>query len=1023
MTKKNILLLGLIIIIGLSRLSADVITLAVADGWNANAISSDTLSNLGQVTKLNTEDSATDVSLSVGKTLSEHKWIGVYFSTYDFAGYTIDSVNVKVRAKQKNTWLFCDYSNNKSVTKWSDGAVDNESGVDVNFTSQTISSANWLELNYDVSAVITSTDQVNNMEVLLRNDDASADIIYLDTVKVEVTCSKIIEITSAETVDDDLDGQIDAYHITFSTFPDDSTLTAAGFDVAGYTGESFVIAGLPNHPDDEDDMDIYISFNESGSSDTDQIPELTYDRATGGLQTLSGHPLLNVETGYVIEKDSAAPVMVSAQASDASAGGAGIQSGDTVVIQFSEAVSGPPAIDKDNIDSVFETTVTWKDVNGDIGSASWSALNSLLTITLSVGGGVPTIQETYSIVTDTFTIMDSGGNVSSHTIVISGSFGADYTAPVIQSRETCDLDSDGYIDAIRIVFNENIEDATVVATDFDVAGVTGEAFSPNTNGDTNDDSDIYITFTDGILGTDATPNVSYTQGSLEDLSTNNNKLESSSFTPSSDKAPPAIISATAGDGTILVPGIDGDDTVVIVFSEKTIGPSISAETIDSILSLSSAHTWKDGTGNISGAVWNSPDYNVLTVSLSTASGIPSVAVGDTITISSWTVIEDAVGNGTDDSIVLGGSFKGTDTTAPSIVSIFPEDDAIGVAVDTIIQIKFSENMDETAVKNAVMLKSVKDSSGNEVNSTSIPGTAVFNSVTSSMTFTPSSSLSKNFTYKFTISTTATDTIGNNLSAVEEISFTTIMDPNSSNTTVASDGKSKVVIPANSISVPVSVKINLDPVNSPQKVDSAKLTTANEKMGFDSDLFNSPIEGTIREINLFDADGNYISAVLSSPATVTIPYTETNGTVAGSNPAVGEDMLFIYYLDEEHSLWVKILESSVDKDENTVSASVTHFSVFALFGSGNLDLSGAYCFPVPFKGNRDTDITFTGLSLQATIKIYTINGKLVREIQHQGGTTESWNLKNDDGNDVASGVYLYIIENDMSTKKDKLMVIR
>ena len=57
-------------------------------------------------------------------------------------------------------------------------------------------------------------------------------------------------------------------------------------------------------------------------------------------------------------------------------------------------------------------------------------------------------------------------------------------APVVLTRETTDLDGDGFIDAIHVTLNEAISDATVSADDWDVAGVTGEAFSSTTNGDT-----------------------------------------------------------------------------------------------------------------------------------------------------------------------------------------------------------------------------------------------------------------------------------------------------------------------------------------------------------------------------------------------------------------------------------------------------------------------------------------------------------------------------------------------------------
>ena len=88
--------------------------------------------------------------------------------------------------------------------------------------------------------------------------------------------------------------------------------------------------------------------------------------------------------------------------------------------------------------------------------------------------------------------------------------------PYIEALETVDLDSDGYIDAVRITFSVAIQDSSVTANDFDVVGVGGESFSFNTNGDVADDNIIYITFADGVLGTEATPEVTYTSDGLTD---------------------------------------------------------------------------------------------------------------------------------------------------------------------------------------------------------------------------------------------------------------------------------------------------------------------------------------------------------------------------------------------------------------------------------------------------------------------------------------------------------------------------
>jgi len=97
---------------------------------------------------------------------------------------------------------------------------------------------------------------------------------------------------------------------------------------------------------------------------------------------------------------------------------------------------------------------------------------------------------------------------------------SDVMGPVVLSKETADLNGDGFIDAIHVTFSEAIQDSTVSAGDWDVAGVTVDAFVSTTNGDTADDADIYITFADGVLDTGATPDMTYTQGTLADGSGN-----------------------------------------------------------------------------------------------------------------------------------------------------------------------------------------------------------------------------------------------------------------------------------------------------------------------------------------------------------------------------------------------------------------------------------------------------------------------------------------------------------------------
>ena len=74
---------------------------------------------------------------------------------------------------------------------------------------------------------------------------------------------------------------------------------------------------------------------------------------------------------------------------------------------------------------------------------------------------------------------------------------------------------------------------------------------------------------------------------------------------------------------------------------------------------------------------------------------------------------------------------------------------------------------------------------------------------------------------------------------------------------------------------------------------------------------------------------------------------------------------------------------------------------------------------------DGQLRFTRLPLKCTIAIYTINGELVKRIYHEAtfDGNEVWDLKNEGGNEVAPGLYIYVIEADNAKKIDKFAIIR
>lgn len=90
-----------------------------------------------------------------------------------------------------------------------------------------------------------------------------------------------------------------------------------------------------------------------------------------------------------------------------------------------------------------------------------------------------------------------------------------------------------------------------------------------------------------------------------------------------------------------------------------------------------------------------------------------------------------------------------------------------------------------------------------------------------------------------------------------------------------------------------------------------------------------------------------------------------------------------------------------------------------------DVSTAHVYPNPCSVKTGCNgVTFTRLTLRATINIYTISGEKVRTIEKSNNIDSvGWDLRTDSGAQLASGLYLYVIKGEGSTKKGKVIVVR
>lgn len=94
-------------------------------------------------------------------------------------------------------------------------------------------------------------------------------------------------------------------------------------------------------------------------------------------------------------------------------------------------------------------------------------------------------------------------------------------------------------------------------------------------------------------------------------------------------------------------------------------------------------------------------------------------------------------------------------------------------------------------------------------------------------------------------------------------------------------------------------------------------------------------------------------------------------------------------------------------------------------TAQLDLGTAHVYPNPCNVRSGCNgVNFTRLTINATITIYTVSGELVRRIEKTGNIDGiGWDLRNDSGARVASGLYIFFVKAENSTRTGKIVVIR
>ncbi|MCX7956948.1 MAG: fibronectin type III domain-containing protein [Endomicrobia bacterium] len=197
------------------------------------------------------------------------------------------------------------------------------------------------------------------------------------------------------------------------------------------------------------------------------------------------------------------------------------------------------------------------------------------------------------------------------------------------------------------------------------------------------------------------------------------------------------------------------------------------------------------------------------------------------------------------------------------------------------------------------------------------------------------------------------------------------------------------------------------------------------------LANSKIPGlilipkTIREIVAYKRDGTKVTT-FTKELIISIPYKDDNndGYVDNTSPRVKVEQLKMFRLNDSKKRWEEVKGSQVNKQNKTVQALVKTLSVYSIMAyraSENLDDVKVYPNPLIIGGKDKLEryaadyITFSGLTENAKIKIFSISGELVKTVDDQGvadyDSAEGViriKPENDSGELLSSGTYIYIV---------------
>jgi hypothetical protein len=398
------------------------------------------------------------------------------------------------------------------------------------------------------------------------------------------------QAVAAVTNDLNEDGVLESIDVTFTAPIDNSGFATYAPNLSVVGNAATVPVTAVTYPTGSH---ATVRFSFGGGFGTGEVPVVTLVRPSAGgstgLYTQEGSPR-EVLPFSIQAVDHAAPRPMSVVYSDSNPRDGHI---DSTVVTYSEPINhardnngtSPLAVGGYRVNGYEDVPASPQTPNHNSVKETGAVFGPVKTINLKTSAsfdtGVPSLSMSFtpetaaspSCTTSPCTQIDAAGEEADHNGDSGPGTGyartvLDGAAPFIRSRTTRDLDNDGKIDAVDVLFSEPLSSPSLGTAKFTVAGhVVSDQFGIG-GGDT-----IRLVIDElgdpGTGDTDAKPAVSYSGGVAD---TQGNVTPADGATPPAtvDGAGPAIVAACATspapDNGICPAGNDGTK-LLVVFSE------------------------------------------------------------------------------------------------------------------------------------------------------------------------------------------------------------------------------------------------------------------------------------------------------------------------------------------------------------------------------------------------------------------------------------------------------------------------